>query len=73
MLVGFTDYALSRMSERDVLVEEVVQALERAPLHHRPGKVEGREEVTLRTGQRVLLVVYRRRGEGYLVINAMWE
>ena len=73
MEVDFTEYALSRMRMRDILPEEVEEALRYPQSRRRQGKVMGRLEVRYNVGQRTLLVVYRRRRGRILVINAMWE
>lgn len=72
-MVSFTEYALRRMVMRDILPEEVIQALEQPASRHGRGQMPDRREVRLRVGPKVLLVVYQRSGEDYLVINAMWE
>ena len=72
MDVEFTDYARMRMHQRDILDDEVVQALESPAGRHAPRK-DGRYEVTRRMRTRTLLVVYRREGTKAIVINAMWE
>jgi len=72
MDVEFTDYARMRMHQRDILDEEVVQALE-SPSGRHTARKDDRYEVTRRTGTRSLLVVYRRQASKVIVINAMWE
>ena len=72
MGVEFTDSALMRMHQRDILDEEVVQTLMSPAGRHTPRK-DGRYEVTRRAGAKSLLVVYRREGTTTIVINAMWE
>jgi hypothetical protein len=70
--VRFTDYAIFKLRRRDILVEEVLLALERPTSAHRQRR-DGRSEVRIRLPKGRLLVVYRRRTNGLLVINAMWE
>ena len=70
--VRFTDYALFRMRQRDILEGDVRLVLER-PLSGHRRRPDGRSEVVGRIGTRRLLVVYRRRVRDVLVINAMWE
>ena len=71
--VTFTEYALGRMVRRDILPEEVMQALDQPPGSHGRGRTPDRREVRMRIGPKTLLVVYQRSGDDYLVINAMWE
>lgn len=72
MDVTFTDYAVMRMKQRDILEDEVRQALAASPSQHRH-RNDGRSEVLTRVARKTLLVVYRR-DEGHItVINAMWE
>jgi hypothetical protein len=72
MDLEFTDYALMRMNLRDILEEEVRQALAANPAKH-TRRNDGRSEVRERIGSRSLLVVYKTNSEPRLVINAMWE
>lgn len=73
MKVVFTDYALMRMKMRDVLEEEVVEALKQQRSKHKKGKQFSRMEVRHKTGDRTLLVIYKRQNRKMIVINAMWE
>jgi hypothetical protein len=70
--IWFTDYALTRMRDHDILREEAESAL-RAPRSRHKHRKDGRSEVRQRFGRRTLLVVYKRSLEELLVINAMWE
>jgi hypothetical protein len=72
MRIAFTEYAVRRMSQRDILEEEVVEAIEATPSRHKL-RADNRHEVRERFGRRTLLVVYARRRSQILVINAMWE
>ena len=72
MNVNFTDYAVMRMRQRDVLEDEVHQAL-LAPASQHRHRDDGRSEVLTRISRKMLLVVYRRHIEGLTVINVMWE
>lgn len=72
MAVEFTDYALDRMHLRDILPEEVIEALRSSPARHRHRK-DGRHEVRARINAKTLLVVYRRQEGDQIVVNAMWE
>lgn len=67
--IRFTEYAEMRMKQRDILPEEVIEAMECHCNHRqRPdGRWEVRHPVTRGVG---LLVVYRR-GTTRWVINAM--
>jgi hypothetical protein len=71
--VEFTEYALLRMHQRDILREEVTLVLARRAQHKR--RKDGRSEVRGRVpGRRnLLLVIYRRTDDTIVVINAMWE
>jgi hypothetical protein len=69
--ISFTDYALMRMRQRDILEEEVVETLRSRRAQHQQRK-DGRWEVRYRVRRR-LLVVYLRRPSDWSVINAMWE
>ena len=70
---AFTDYALLRMPQRGISIEEAQIAFA-APSsrhrHRRDGRSEARERID---GKRTLLVVYRRTADEIVVINAMWE
>ena len=68
----FTEYALLRMRQRDILSEEVVEILDSPRARHKQ-RPDGRTEVRGRVGKRTLLVVYRRAADAMIVINAMWE
>jgi hypothetical protein len=70
--VTFSDYALSRMRQRDILREEVLATLE-APRGRHKNRKDGRSEVRQRIRTRTLLVVYSRSARMITVINAMWE
>lgn len=70
--VVFSEYALMRMHQRDILEDEVRAALDAPASRHRRRK-DGRAEVRQGFGRRTLLVVYRREGTDITVINAMWE
>jgi len=70
--VEYTDYALRRMRQRDILDEEVMLAL-RAPSSKHTHRRDGRSEVRQRMGKGFLLVIYRRDREAIVVINAMWD
>lgn len=72
MKLEFTDYCLMRMRQRDVLEEEVKQALDAAASKHR-SRSDARREVVERIGSKKLKVIYRRDGEVTIVINTMWE
>ena len=72
MEVTFTDYALMRMHQRDILEEEVMAVLDSPPSRHTARK-DGRREARARVRRKQLLVVYVRRGESAEVLNAMWE
>jgi hypothetical protein len=72
MSVEFTEYALGRMHLRDILEEEVLEALQSPPSRHRHRK-DGRSEVKARIGAKTLLVVYRLQGDDQIIVNAMWE
>jgi len=70
--IDFSEYATLRMHQRDILEDEVLDAL--AAVMSRPrNRPDRRSEVRHRTGGRVLLVIYRRERTRVLVINAMWE
>lgn len=75
MKIRFTDYAIMRMKMRDILEEEVLEALCQSQSKHSKGKIYPRREVWHRFGNKTLLVVYRqgREQESIEVINAMWE
>jgi hypothetical protein len=60
------------MSQRDILEEEVIEAIEASASRHRL-RADNRHEVRERIGRKALLVVYVRRRSQILVINAMWE
>lgn len=68
----FSEYALLRMHQRDILEDEVLAVLERPPSAHRR-RPDGRSEVRGKLPHGLLFVVYRRRKRDLLVINAMWE
>jgi len=68
----FTDYAVMRMHQRDILEDEVRETLATSPSKYRL-RSDGRSEVRERIGRKLLLVVYVRRTEGITVVNAMWE
>jgi hypothetical protein len=68
--IEFTDYAVMRMSQRDILESEVVEALNCPCNHHE--RDDGRSEVRHPSGPKTLLVVYRRGQRARYVINAMW-
>ena len=70
--VQFTEYALLRMRQRDILPEEVLEVLDSRRSRHK-GRPDGRSEVKSRAGKRRLLVVYRRADGATVIINAMWE
>ena len=70
--VEYTEYALRRMHQRDILGDEVIAAV-RAPSSRHKRRRDGRTEVRQRFGERALLVIYRRRPSAIVVINAMWE
>ena len=70
--VEYTEYALRRMHERDILDEEVAAAL-RAPSSRHKFRRDGRAEARQRIGPRTLCVIYRREPSAIIVINAMWE
>jgi hypothetical protein len=72
MKVTFTDYALMRMHQRDILEEEVVAVLDSPPARH-TARRDGRREARGRVRRKRLLVVYVRRDDGNEVLNAMWE
>jgi hypothetical protein len=72
MKLAFTDYCLMRMRQRDVLEDEVRQAIDASASKHR-ARLDGRREVVERIGSKLLKVVYRRDGDLTIVINAMWE
>ena len=73
MDVEFTDYALMRMRQRNILGEEILAALAASASKHR-SRADGRREVRERIAGRSLLVVYIRLANQRLrVINAMWE
>ena len=73
MNVEFTDYALMRMRQRDILLEEVREGLNASPSKHR-SRSDGRFEVRERVSGRSLLIVYVRMVNQRLrVINAMRE
>jgi hypothetical protein len=60
------------MRQRDVLEEEVQQALNASPSRHRSHQ-DGRREVLERIGNKLLKVIYRREVDALIVINVMWE
>ena len=71
--VVFTDYALLRMHQRDIDEDDVHRALDAPSSRHvfrNDGRAEARERIDRRG---VLLVVYRRDADVFVVINAMWE
>ena len=68
----FSEYALLRMRQRDILSEEVLEILGSPRAGHKQ-RPDGRTEVRGRVGKRTLLVVYRRAADAMIVINAMWE
>lgn len=70
--VTFTDYALMRMRQRDILEEEVHKAVLSPPSNHKTRRDE-RHEVRARAGAKVLLVIYLVKGRNRVVLNAMWE
>lgn len=70
--VRFSDYALLRMHQRDILEEEVRAVLDRPASAHRH-RPDGRSQVQGRLTRGELLVIYRRRKRDRLVTNAMWE
>jgi hypothetical protein len=70
--IWFTDYALTRMRDHDILQEEVESAL-RAPRSRHRRRKDGRSEARQRFGRRTLLVVYKMSQEALRIINAMWE
>jgi len=70
--VEFTEYALVRMRQRDILAEEVLGILDSPRFRHRQ-RPDGRTEVRGRVGRRTLLVICRRAADALVVINAMWE
>ena len=70
--VRFTDYALMRMKQRDILVEEVRVVIDR-PMSSHKRRPDGRAEVRWKIGPRNLLVIYRVEASQVLVINAIWE
>ena len=72
MDLEYTEYALGRMRQRDILDEEVRVALASPQSRHKLRK-DGRYEVTARANAKLLLVVYKREGQLQTVINAMWE
>jgi len=72
MHVSFTDYALLRMHQRDILEEEVRAILDSPPSRHKSRR-DGRNEARGRLRRKHLLVVYVRRDAGVEVLNAMWE
>jgi hypothetical protein len=72
MEVEFTDYAAMRMHQRDILQDEVQQALASSPSKHRL-RTDGRSEVRERIGRKLLLVIYVKRRDVITVVNAMWE
>jgi hypothetical protein len=61
-----------RMRQRDVLEEEVQQALNASPSRH-SSRQDGRREVLERIGNKLLKVIYRREVDALIVINVMWE
>lgn len=75
MKTNFTDYAIMRMKMRDILEEEVMEALSQPQSKHSKGKIYPRKEVRHRVSNKTLLVVYGqgREQESVDVINAMWE
>lgn len=71
--LAFTDYALLRMRQRGISLDEVRIAFDAPSSRHRhrkDGRSEARERID---GKRTLLVVYRRTPDEIVVINAMWE
>jgi hypothetical protein len=60
------------MHQRDILEEEVREALGRPASAHRR-RPDGRSEVRARLPKGLLLVVYVRQKATLVVINAMWE
>ena len=70
--IVFTDYALMRIHQRDIVEEEIRTTLAAPSSRHRRRK-DGRSEARQRFGRRVLLVIYIRDASGITVINAMWE
>ena len=73
MKITFTDYVIMRMKMRDILEEEVIEALNQPQNKHSKGKIHPRREVRHRISDKTLLVVYRQEQEVFVVINAMWE
>jgi hypothetical protein len=70
--IEFSEYALLRMRQRDILLEEAREILELPRSRHKR-RADGRSEVRGQVGKRTLLVVYRQAGDIIVVINAMWE
>ncbi len=73
MKIRFTDYAIMRMKMRDILEEEVIEALGQPQSKHSKGKIHPRKEVRHHFGNKTLLIVYKLEQEAIEVINAIWE
>jgi len=58
---------------RDILEEEVIEALSQPQSKHSKGKIYPRKEVRHRFSNKTLLVIYKQEQESVEVINAMWE
>lgn len=57
---------------RDILENEVLEALKQPMSKHRKGKIHPRMEVHHRIGVKTLIVVYKKQKNITVIINAMW-
>lgn len=69
MKILYTEHALVRMRQRDVVEEDIIVALQRPSSSHCPGLSPNKYEVDAIIGARTITVVYMREKDTFKIIT----